>query len=233
MSGVYEKKLDSVEFYFYTPDESKSLGMVEVTLPDVYDLNKLPNLGGLGDPSMGVSPGSSSQVPCSTCSQDVNTCPGHLGYMPLSTVVFNPFTLDLTYKLLKSKCSFCHRLRVTPEASRVLLLKSKLLKHGKFLDSLSIEDLLADKNIKANSDKDLQEIKNIILDEKDFIEEIAEASTEEFSEDFTAARTKLANEVRSQLWKMFSATCPHCEQKQVKIRKEGDCKLIRDALKEK
>ena len=234
MSGVYEKKLDSVMFSFYTPEEAKKLGLVEIVATEVYDSNKVPIVKGLADPAMGVSPGTSSQFPCTTCAQDSSICPGHLGYMPLSTVVFNPFTIDITYKLLKSKCSYCHRLRITSDSSRVLVLKSKLAKTGKYLDALLIEDLLADRTIKANSDKDFQDIKNLILDEKEFIENLANEHTHEGENDGTAASVKLENEINSQMWKMFSGTvCPHCDLKFVKVKKEGDNKIIREAVKDK
>lgn len=234
MSGVYEKKLDSVEYSFYTPEEAKSLGLVQIVSAEVYDSNKIPVPGGLADPAMGVAPGASSQVPCSTCAQDTSTCPGHLGYMPLSTVVFNPFTIDLTYKLLKSKCSYCHRLRITADSSRVLVLKSKLIKSGKYLDALMIEDLLSDRIIRASSDKDFKDIKNLILDEKEFIENLANECTGGGENDGTTASVKLVNEISSQMWKMFSGSvCPHCDLKFVKVKKEGDCKIVREGVKDK
>ena len=234
MSGVYEKKLDSVEYSFYTPEEAKKLGLVEIVSAEVYDSNKVPVAGGLADPAMGVAPGASNQVPCTTCAQGTNTCPGHLGYMPLSTVVFNPFTIDLTYKLLKSKCSYCHRLRITSDSSRVLVLKNKLIKSGKYLDALMIEDLLADRIIKASSDKDFKDVKNLILDEKEFIENMANEYADDGENDGTTASVKLENEINSRMWKMFTGTvCPHCDLKFVKVKKEGDNKIVREAVKDK
>lgn len=250
MSGVYQRKLDSVEFSFYTPDEAKQLGMVEITSPDVYvsekpvknkkkpedseNPAKQPVLGGLADPKMGVAPGSSGPAPCSTCFQDTNTCQGHLGYLPLSTPVFNPFTIDLSYKLLKAKCTFCHRLKTPASTSSILVLKSQLSKRGQYLDAVSIEDLISDKVIKTTSSKEFQEIKDMVLQEKIFIEELAHECATMGNEELTSSGIKVKNETNSQLWKMFnSGSCPHCEQKQAKMKKEGDSKIIREGLKEK
>lgn len=250
MSGVYEKKLDSVEFSFYTPEEAKRIGLVEITSAEVYiseapkkkkktaeeaeNQTKQPVLGGLADPKMGVSPGSSCLAPCSTCNQDNNTCQGHLGYLPLSTPVFNPFTLDLCYKLLKAKCTFCHRLKSPASISSSLVLKSQLSKKGKYLDAVSIEDLISDKVIRVTTGKEFQEIKEIMLQEKSFIEELANEYVSNESSDLTSSAIKVKNEVNSQLWKMINSTaCPHCEQKQAKVKKEADNKIIREGLKEK
>ena len=114
------------------------------------------------------------------------------------------------------------------------MLKNKLIKSGKYLDALMIEDLLADRIIKASSDKDFKDVKNLILDEKEFIENMANEYADDGENDGTTASVKLENEINSRMWKMFTGTvCPHCDLKFVKVKKEGDNKIVREAVKDK
>ena len=232
MADSFVKKLDSVEFSFYNNIEAKRIGSVEINSALVYDTSKVAIAGGLADPKLGASPGSTEA--CPVCSSDSSTCQGHLGYIPLAVPVFNPFTIDLVYKLLKAKCSFCHRLKILNEKADSLKLKKKLCKRGKLIDAQAIESLLSKKILSDSSDfsKNL-ELLETLLTEKAIIENIAEESSNSGNSEQFSSLLKLDNEINSQFRKSFSGNCPHCKQKQPKITKENDNKIIRLALKEK
>ena len=226
------KKLGSIEFGFYTEAEAKSLSMVEITQANVYNSSNEPTVGGLSDPRLGVSPGLNDT--CQVCNQDTSICPGHLGYLPLAFTAYNPFTIDIAFKLLKSKCSFCHRLKISSEKAQLFILKKKLIKRGKLIDSCSIEDLISKKVINESHFNDLDEVVQQILDEKSMIEELAIQSSLVGNSERFSSLLKCSNEITSQMWKTFSGgLCPHCKKKQPQIKKESDTKIIRHPLKEK
>lgn len=232
MAGSFVKKLGSVEFGFYTAEEAKMLGMAEIIHPNVYDSSKVPTVGGLADPRLGISPGISEV--CQVCLQDVNSCPGHLGCIPLTVPVFNPFTLDIMVKLLKAKCTFCHRVKITDEKAELLVLKKKLCKRGKLIDAGQIEEIVSRKTISESSFRDLEELIETILEEKNIMEEIAVQSSNVGKSEFFSSLSKLSDEVTGQIWRSVNAgVCPHCKMRQMKIKKEADNKVVRLPLKER
>lgn len=65
----------------------------------------------------------------------VNYCPGHVGHIELTAPIYNPFTFKDAYRLLKSKCFGCHRLRIHPNKLEVYEIVLKLLKCGDCVNS--------------------------------------------------------------------------------------------------
>ena len=230
MAGTYVKKLGSVQFGFYTAAEAKQVGLVEINSSQIYDSSKVAVAGGLADPRLGVSPGLIET--CSVCLQETSTCPGHLGYLPLELPVFNPFTCDILLKLLKSKCFFCHRLKITEEKADLFMLKFKLCNRGKLIDAIGIEDLLSRRVISESTFEG--ELIDTVLAEKEVIEEIAMESAGTGSSAQFSTLSRVSDEIKSQVWKTIAVgICPHCKLKQPKIKKENDNKIIREPFKEK
>lgn len=54
--------------------------------------------------------------------------------------MYNPFLFKDTYKLLKSKCFACHRIRIAPSKIEAFVVALKLLKAG---------DIVASKELKS------------------------------------------------------------------------------------
>lgn len=265
MARAFSKKLDSVEFSFYSAEEAKKLGAVEITSISVYEPIKKPKKsskakdpkdlkdpkdpndtakpevirkpmqGGLADTRLGVSLNSRlNSETCVVCNQDPNSCQGHLGYITLCTPAYNPFAFDILYKLLKSKCAFCHRLKLPNDKSHMYILKKQLIKRGKLLDALNIEDLLSDKYVADSGIDEFDPIRDTIMAHKDLVEDIAIESANCGESEAFSTLIKASNDIDSQIWKNFSGNiCAHCNEKQPKIAKEGDCKIIRIPLKDK
>lgn len=68
--------------------------------------------GGLYDQAMGPS-AMDNKTDCVTCGNKSATCLGHIGHIELATPVFNPFYVSEILKLMRHKCDFCHRLRLS------------------------------------------------------------------------------------------------------------------------
>jgi DNA-directed RNA polymerase II subunit RPB1 len=65
--------IGQVQFGIFSPDEIRSVSLLKITYPEVFDGNKL-KLGGLMDPRLGVVDRSGR---CQTCGGNLNECPGH------------------------------------------------------------------------------------------------------------------------------------------------------------
>jgi hypothetical protein len=52
-------------------------------------------------------------ISCPTCGLNAMYCPGHLGHVELAVPVYHPLLFDLMYRLLKSKCFYCHHFRTS------------------------------------------------------------------------------------------------------------------------
>ncbi|MBS1890042.1 MAG: hypothetical protein JST59_02015 [Actinobacteria bacterium] len=70
----------SVEFGFYEPSEIRKTSVKELTNAIAFDNNKMPQVGGLYDPALGVSPNDRSAV-CITCGHAGLDCSGHMGHI--------------------------------------------------------------------------------------------------------------------------------------------------------
>jgi len=69
----------------------------------------------------------------------VNYCPGHVGHIKLSAPIYNPFLIKDIYKLLKSKCFACDRLRIHASKLEVFETTLKLLKAGDLVTSSELK----------------------------------------------------------------------------------------------
>ena len=70
----------------------RKLSVKSITNPRYLDSLGNPSANGLYDLALG--PPDSKEV-CSTCVQDFNNCPGHLGHIELPLTVYNPLLFDV------------------------------------------------------------------------------------------------------------------------------------------
>ena len=104
--------IDYIRFTLISPEEIKKLSVAKITVPDTYNEDGYPIDGGLVDQRLGViDPG----LKCKTCGGRAKTCPGHFGHIELVRPVIHPEFAKIIYMLLRSTCSTCHRLLLTPE----------------------------------------------------------------------------------------------------------------------
>uniref|UniRef100_A0A8D3AU60 DNA-directed RNA polymerase subunit n=1 Tax=Scophthalmus maximus TaxID=52904 RepID=A0A8D3AU60_SCOMX len=90
---------------------------------------------------LALGPADSKEV-CSTCCQDFNACPGHLGHVELPLPVYNPLFFDKLYLLIRGSCLACHMLSCPRAAIHLLLNQLKLVDHGAMQEVYQIENVL-------------------------------------------------------------------------------------------
>ena len=121
--------IKSVEFGYYEPSEIRKASVKELTNAIAFDNNKMPQIGGLYDPALGVSPNDRSAV-CVTCGHTGLDCSGHMGHIELLVPVYNPLVIDRLLQTLKAMCLECHRFRVRAHITKRYVLAFKLIKKG-------------------------------------------------------------------------------------------------------
>ncbi len=112
-SEIIMDKFTAASFSFYTDAEVEKLSVCQITNPVSFDAFGNPQVDGLYDKRLGPSP-FDNRSSCVTCGLDQRFCPGHVGHIELTAAVYNPFLIKYLYKLLKSKCFSCNRLRIHP-----------------------------------------------------------------------------------------------------------------------
>jgi DNA-directed RNA polymerase I subunit RPA1 len=138
---VISKKLSNVVFGYYTPDEIRGLSVKEIKSPKAFDALNNAIKGGLYDPALGVQPHDRGSR-CVTCGQESFNCTGHLGHIELLLPVYNPFLVNKLLSLLRSKCFFCHRLRITKERKKQYRMMFKMLRLGLLTEMKEFESLI-------------------------------------------------------------------------------------------
>ena len=118
-----------VGFRFYTDEEIEKISVREIVDPVAFDHMNNPTKQGLHDKALGVSPFDHKSI-CVTCGLTMMHCPGHVGHIELCAPIYNPFLMKDVYKLFKSKCFNCHRIRIHANKIEAFVLCLKLLKAG-------------------------------------------------------------------------------------------------------
>uniref|UniRef100_A0A8D3AUC3 DNA-directed RNA polymerase subunit n=1 Tax=Scophthalmus maximus TaxID=52904 RepID=A0A8D3AUC3_SCOMX len=133
------RRLEGMSFGMYSAEEIRKLSVKTITNFRFLDAvgNVAPN--SLYDLALG--PADSKEV-CSTCCQDFNACPGHLGHVELPLPVYNPLFFDKLYLLIRGSCLACHMLSCPRAAIHLLLNQLKLVDHGAMQEVYQIENVL-------------------------------------------------------------------------------------------
>jgi DNA-directed RNA polymerase I subunit RPA1 len=109
--SIIQTRFNGTEFGFYTYEEIKKLSVKKIVAPIAFDDIGQPVRGGICDPAMGPSV-FDKLAKCETCGLESSICNGHPGHVEFVAPLYNPFLLNILFKLLKSKCFDCHRLRI-------------------------------------------------------------------------------------------------------------------------
>uniref|UniRef100_A0AAQ5WWY6 DNA-directed RNA polymerase subunit n=1 Tax=Amphiprion ocellaris TaxID=80972 RepID=A0AAQ5WWY6_AMPOC len=133
------RRLEGMSFGMYSAEELRKLSVKTITNSRFLDAvgNVAPN--SLYDLALG--PADNKEV-CSTCCQDFNNCPGHLGHVELPLPVYNPLFFDKLYLLIRGSCLACHTLTCPRAAIHLLLNQLKLVEHGAMQEVYQLEQLL-------------------------------------------------------------------------------------------
>ncbi|XP_049441636.1 DNA-directed RNA polymerase I subunit RPA1 [Epinephelus fuscoguttatus] len=216
------RRLEGMSFGMYSAEEIRKLSVKTITNFRFLDAvgNVAPN--SLYDLALG--PADSKEV-CSTCCQDFNHCPGHLGHVELPLPVYNPLFFDKLYLLIRGSCLSCHMLTCPRAAIHLLLNQLKLVDHGAMQDVYQIEQVLSqhlEENPKATGDEIEQVLKQFTAT---VIGVNAEASKNTKPiKHLVEKKSSLIND----FWKIHMKTrkCPYCRGGRVTVRREHNSKLI-------
>ncbi|XP_023107609.2 DNA-directed RNA polymerase I subunit RPA1 isoform X1 [Felis catus] len=214
------RRLQGISFGMYSADELKKLSVKSITNPRYLDSLGNPSVNGLYDLALG--PADSKEV-CSTCVQDFNSCPGHLGHIELPLTVYNPLLFDKLYLLLRGSCLNCHMLTCPRAVIHLLVCQLRVLEVGALQAVYELERIL-NRFLEENADPTAFEIQ----------EELEQYTTHIVQNNLLGshgAHVKNVCESRSKLiasfWKahMSAKRCPHCKTGRSVVRKEHNSKL--------
>ncbi|KAM7388994.1 hypothetical protein PAMP_022994 [Pampus punctatissimus] len=216
------RRLEGMSFGLYSAEEIRKLSVKTIT-----NFRLLDGVGNMAPNSLydlALGPADNKEV-CSTCCQDFNNCPGHLGHVELPLPVYNPLFFDKLYLLIRGSCLACHMLTCSRAAIHLLLNQLKLLDHGAMQEVYQTEQVLnqhLEENPKATGD----EIEQVL---KAFTDEIVGAN---FEASENSKPIKHLVEKKSSLindfWRIQMKTrkCPYCRSGRFTIRREHNSKLI-------
>ncbi|XP_070692657.1 DNA-directed RNA polymerase I subunit RPA1 [Pempheris klunzingeri] len=216
------RRLEGMSFGMYSAEEIRKLSVKAITNSKFLDAvgNVAPN--SLYDLALGPSDG---KEVCSTCCQDFNNCPGHMGHIDLPLPVYNPLLFDKLYLLIRSSCLACYMLTCPRAAIHLLLNQLKLLDHGAMREAYEIEQVLnqhLEENPKATGDEIEQALKQ-------FTHTIVGANAEGSEnikpiKHLVEKRSSLIND----FWRvhMSPRKCPYCRSGKFTVRREHNSKLI-------
>ncbi|GAB7347551.1 hypothetical protein MBLNU459_g4442t1 [Dothideomycetes sp. NU459] len=233
----------SVEFGFLASDEIRALSVKRITNPTTFDTLLNPVPGGLYDAALGHF----GDNACSTCNLKFG-CPGHCGHVELPVHVYNPTFMDQCLRLLRAKCVYCHKLKMSrAEVNRYVckltLVKYGLLKECYDLDDINLSSLSNDAAATADGDSGSeqdQDTKDIIARRNAFVKKaIRQAGFSKKRGDWEASKIEsVANERRAIVKDfLYSITkgkkCSNCKGISPSYRKDRFVKIFKKPLTEK
>lgn len=149
LDKIPHRFVDGISFSVFSTEELLRQGVLEVTCAETFDIVGHPTKGGLHDALLG--PSDRDEV-CATCGLGFTHCPGHIGYIKLPLLVFNPVFLRTLYQLLRGSCFACRRLLSPPVACQVALAQLQVLQYGAVGVVQELQDI-ANETLIDDSDK--------------------------------------------------------------------------------
>uniref|UniRef100_A0A6Q2WWD0 DNA-directed RNA polymerase subunit n=1 Tax=Esox lucius TaxID=8010 RepID=A0A6Q2WWD0_ESOLU len=215
------RRLEGMTFGMYSAEDLRKLSVKTIT--NSRFLDNVGNVAANGLYDLSLGPSDSKEV-CSTCMQDFNNCPGHLGHIELPLPVYNPLFFDKLYLLIRGSCLNCHMLVCPRAAIHLLLYQLKLLDVGALQEVYELERVLnqfLESNDKASGD----EIQVVLEDY--CVSVIKQKSSSQHHSPVSKHICEKKNSLVTSFWRvhMTSKKCPHCIGKS-QVRREHNCKLI-------
>ncbi len=148
MHDIIYKKIGSIIFGFYSPEETKKMAAVKIITPELYDKEGYSVDGGLMDTHLGViDPG----LRCRTCGGRLKECSGHFGYIELARPIIHIKYAKKILDVLRSTCRDCSRILFADDERNRLLAELDMSEkdHGLFARKKMVKHILSSlKNIK-------------------------------------------------------------------------------------
>jgi len=146
MEVVY-KKVGSIIFGLFSPEDIKKIAAVKIVTPELYDKEGYSVDGGLMDTHLGViDPG----LRCRTCGGRLKECQGHFGYIELARPVIHAKYVRPILDALSSTCRECLKLLISDQEKNSLLYEIETIEkeHGTATKRKRIKNII--KLLKAN-----------------------------------------------------------------------------------
>src|SRR3989338_9114949 len=104
MTDYVYKKIRSLVFGMFSPEDVKKMAATKIVTPELYDKEGYPVDGGLMDTRLGViDPG----LRCKTCAGKLKECIGHFGYIELARPAVHIKYVTMVLDVLRSTCREC------------------------------------------------------------------------------------------------------------------------------
>ncbi|XP_069690249.1 DNA-directed RNA polymerase I subunit RPA1-like isoform X6 [Periplaneta americana] len=162
--SVKHLTVSGLTFSFFTPEEIEKLSVLKITTPLSFNSIGHPLKCGLYDPALG--PVSDSSDPCTTCSNNVYKCPGHIGHIELPLPVINSLFHKVIYNILKLACLNCHNFRIKGVSKHLFVTKLRLLDDGLITEAQEVEEVIADLLSSSNPTNVVNEATTVLVEER-------------------------------------------------------------------
>ncbi|XP_047209897.1 DNA-directed RNA polymerase I subunit RPA1 [Girardinichthys multiradiatus] len=216
------RRLEGMSFGLYSTEEIRKLSVKAIT--NFRFLDAVGNVAQNSLYDLALGPADIKEV-CSTCCQDFNNCPGHLGHIELPLPVYNPLFFDKLYLLIRGSCLACHMLTCPRGAIHLLVNQLRLVDSGAMQEVYLVESILnqhLDENPKATGD----EMEQVL---REFTNTIVGANTKASQNSkpikhLVEKKSSLIND----FWRVQMKTrkCPYCRGGRSTVRREHNSKLI-------
>lgn len=223
MTDIVRSEVTETRFGFYSDAEIRNLSVVRITSGVTEDALGHLMPGSLYDPRMG--PMTQRSPHCETCGLAYSNCPGHCGHVELCVNVYQPLMFGSLFDVLKSKCLYCHRLRLNEFDARVTLTRLLLLDMGKTEEAT----MLGAKIMPSKKDDPDGEKK------KDFMDLLVDLERRAFAYIKAGGRASTDLHIRAEQRRIISdfrmnsmhiPSCRNCDAPSNKIRKDGCTKFF-------
>ncbi|KAG9698358.1 beta and beta-prime subunits of DNA dependent RNA-polymerase, partial [Aureobasidium melanogenum] len=242
ISQPVSSQIGGVEFAFLPSDEIRALSVKRITNPTTFDTLLNPVPGGLYDAALGNFGDNS----CTTCNLKFG-CPGHCGHIELPVHVYNPTFMDQCLRLLRAKCIYCHKLKMSRAEVNRFVCKLTLVKYGLLKECYDVDEItLSTSDSKAKPSKDDsddeqdEDTKGIIARRNAFVKNaLKQAGFSKKRNDWADTKIEAVANERRAIVKEFlysitkSKKCSNCNGISPTYRKDRFVKIFRKPLSEK
>ncbi|KAF2877941.1 DNA-directed RNA polymerase I subunit RPA1 [Massariosphaeria phaeospora] len=232
--------ITAVGFEFYTPQDIRTLSVKRITNPTTFDSLLHPVPGGLHDAALGAF----LDNPCSTCGlTTMDGCPGHCGHIELPVPVYHLTVMDQLLRLLRGKCGYCHRLKMSRVQANEYVSKLRLIRSGLVQQANDMNEHVdlsgaTKKKLDIAQDSDSDEDNNDVIGQRnDYVKKcMRQAGITKGTAHTVKTKNETTSEARRLVIKDFlaelnkSKKCRNCGGINPTFRKDRGVKIFRITL---